>query len=120
MAGVPLNKTVDESCAPCAYFCFNTESCDYYLVTRTRRGCPAGAGCDKFTPRTGQRKKFGMPVWYEPSLSEQMRTCYEQGMTDYQIGKRLGISPYHVTHWRQWNKLPSQAELRKGVESDWI
>lgn len=120
MAGAPQIKTVDGSCVPCVYYCFNTGTCDYYLATKLHRGCPAGEGCDKFTPREGQRKKFGVSIWYEPSTSEKIRTCYEEGMTDYQIGLRLCISPYRVTQWRQWNNLPSQAEIRKGVERDWI
>ena len=119
MKGI-TNKTVDESCVPCTYFCFNTRTCDYYLTTKQRRNSPAGEGCNKFTPRAGERKMFGTSLWYEPSMSEKMRACYDEGLTDQQIGRRLGVSAYYVSNWRQWNKLPSQYELRKGAERDWI
>ena len=113
------NKTVDATCIPCQYFCYNTQTCDYYLMTKAHRGCPAGDGCDKFE-RRGRPKKFGAAVWYTPSTMELMRKCYDMGLTDRQIAVRLGLSIPRVTSWRQMSNLPAQSEIRKECEPDWI
>ena len=49
-----------KTCAKCIYsFSLSGAlACDYILATGHRRGCPAGAGCDK--RQTGKRKKKAM------------------------------------------------------------
>ena len=50
-------------CTRCCYYARGTETCDYYLITKVRRGCPADSKCDKYEPgqnavrrpRTGKR-----------------------------------------------------------------
>ena len=51
-----------KTCARCIYsFSLSgTLACDYILATGHRRGCPAGAGCDK--RQTGKRKKKAMRI----------------------------------------------------------
>ena len=115
----------DDTCFKCRYYCIKSRTCDYYLITKKRRCSPAGEGCDKYDPRRADdRKNFGAPPWYVPAVSEKIRICYEQGLSDYQIGRRLGILPYHIANWRHANMLPSQSELRSMIreegERDWI
>ena len=116
-------KTTDATCVPCQYYCYGTDSCDYFLMTKKRRGCPAGDGCEQFTRRS-RRKKFGTTQWYQPSMVEKMRKCYDQGLTDTQIAMRLGVSMYSVTCWRLMEKLPAQQTVQRTVreesDADWI
>lgn len=41
----------DKSCVKCAYFSHagSYETCDFFLITRERRGCPAGKDCVRRT-----------------------------------------------------------------------
>lgn len=61
-SGIPAKKSRAglcdaKTCAKCVYSCMvsNSLACDYLGVTGERRGCPAGAGCDK--RKTGRRKR---------------------------------------------------------------
>lgn len=37
----------------------------------------------------------------------EARQLYDQGMSDYEIADRLGVSPSGVYHWRYRNRLPA-------------
>ena len=60
--GVKSSICDTKTCAGCIYSfrLSGALTCDYILATGHRRGCPAGAGCDK--RQTGKRKKTEVPI----------------------------------------------------------
>ena len=123
----PANKVTDDYCYPCHYFSYDTKTCDYYLMTKRRRGCPGGEGCERRKPRVVyERRNFnGRGVddgerKFVRTLNSVMRDLYEEGLSDKAIGDRLGVSELSVSLWRRRSGLPSQTALRKECEQDWI
>ena len=56
----PEDRTgcVDSFCSRCRYLerSYGYRSCSYYIITRKRRGCPAGQGCSRFEDRKWGRR----------------------------------------------------------------
>lgn len=56
---------MQRACRGCMYFCAATPSCDYYLMVKQRRMCPAGEGCTRKIlgekPRVMTNKPFKIP-----------------------------------------------------------
>lgn len=52
-------KKDDEHCKKCKYHGWLGAYvvCDYILIEKSARGCPAGVGCNKFKPRRKSRRK---------------------------------------------------------------
>ena len=120
----PANKFTDDFCYSCHYFSYDTKSCDFYLMTKVRRGCPGGKGCTRKIPRRQFEKKnfYGRIAGervFERTINSVMRELYEEGMSDREIGNRLGLSELSVNLWRRRSGLPSQTALRKECEQDW-
>lgn len=51
-------KLVDDYCTGCRYLTLGMDAdeqsilfCDYYGITKVRRGCPAGANCTRYAPK---------------------------------------------------------------------
>ena len=49
-------RTISDRCKGCDYYggCY-TETCDFFLLTGERRGCPPGDKCERYKPRTHRR-----------------------------------------------------------------
>lgn len=62
------NSVVNERCAYCEYHghlgSHNKGQliCDYINIVGHSRGCPAGAGCDKFEPHNGKVVEHGPSI----------------------------------------------------------
>lgn len=75
------------------------------------RNCPFFAKGDRLlTPRVdldisypSPNRKKRQPIEHEKALR-----LYEQGMTDNQISRQLGVREYTVFNWRHRNGLPAQ------------
>lgn len=127
----------DKTCEPCAYVCTITGGglvCNYMLVTGARRGCSAGAGCDKFL--RGARKssidsKIYCGVPEDKAAWERKKRCREavqarlmgrqreairafcerSGYSYNQIALAIGVSQATVAAWAKeyhlanWDKL---------------
>ena len=92
----------------CAYHCCFTDTCDYYLLTGRRRGCPA-AGCVRYEKRTAD-----YPSETEPdsaAFDPLMQALYAAGLNDRQIAAELGLNRKAVRSWRRQARLPAQREL---------
>lgn len=110
-------------CTECHYGCTYTETCDFYLLTGNRRGCPAGNDCTRFVPRGAARRV--LPVTLRRSIDNKRTTdprhatmlaLYEQGLNDYRIAELTGISRDTVRRWRNREGLPPVP--RKGGQSN--
>ena len=90
-------------------------------MTKEHRGCEPGESCHRFK-RRGKKGNFGYDTSFNftPAASVIMRKLYEEGKSDAEIARQMSVPVYWVTHWRAWNRLPSQAAIQKEVEADWI
>ena len=64
-----------------------------------------------------QHAEDRMPVWVRID-GEEIRSLYEQGLTDIAIAKALGHSLYAVERWRKDKRLPRNGVDRKAVADD--
>lgn len=116
---------VTERCRECLYFCscnghYVCPTCDYFLITGKRRGCPAGDNCDKFLAskeclkiNTAANGVIRLPV-----RVKDMQDLYEQGKNDVEIARAVGVSRATVAHWRAKNGLISQYDLKRMVQNE--
>ena len=59
-------RTISDRCKGCDYYggCY-TETCDFFLLTGERRGCPPGDKCERYKPRTTTRRFWPMDLGEE-------------------------------------------------------
>lgn len=102
---------MDKHCANCIYRCYITAGlycCDYIGYTGHARSliCPPGARCtEKRTVRRAPPNPNGRPkAVFDEAICMEL---YRKGMSDIQIGKRLGLSKNPIASWRARNKLPA-------------
>lgn len=107
-------------CWDCFYFGKNTITCDFYLITGARRGCPVGDACTRFTPRGDLRKqtvlvvKGSRPGRPRDDLRYQVvNSLYKQGLDDYRIAELTGFSRGTILNWRKREGLPANARGRR-------
>lgn len=113
MAPGYVDKLVDRSCHKCRFWCKNTNTCDYLLVTDRRRPCHPGKGC---TVREKEvHTDSGKRIRWD---AKKARELYMAGMNDTAIGRELGVSAYTISCWRQREKLPSNCPRRE-YKKDW-
>lgn len=107
-------------CWECYYFGKNTITCDFYLITGARRGCPVGNACTRFTPRGDLRKQTLIVVKgsrpgrrADDQRYQVVRSLYKQGLDDYRIAELTGFSRGTILKWRQREGLPANARGRR-------
>ena len=116
---------VTERCKACLYYCscdghYILPTCDYFLKTGERRGCPAGDDCDKFLP-SEECVRFtdaAVGIVKLPIKKQFLLDLYEQGLSDSEISRRAKCSRRTVAAWRKKCGLPSQQELRRLAEDE--
>ena len=103
--------------------------CHFIIDTGTPRGCPAGAGCTRYT--TNKQKAPHKNSGYTPSFNEPLAyKYYLEGKCDEEIALLLGVARSTINQWRRrrnypsnirrepWNKkLPPKEELMKCYEA---
>ena len=104
----------------CAYKGTNTDTCDYFLITGKRRGCPAGPLCIRYKPVTAKERKVPqLPSTFKKDRSGlfvAFQSLYEEGYSDQEIAAALGVSKETVARWRRSERLPSR-ETRRQIMS---
>lgn len=98
-----------ERCKKCYFYGSTTDTCDFFLMTGERRGCPVEQ-CARYKTRTVIRR----PQQQNPIQNErqrQMRKLHAQGLNDTQIGAQIGISSQAVGQWRRKFGLPANARF---------
>ena len=101
-------------CKGCQYYASYTDTCDFFLLTYQRRGCPPEQ-CTRYEP-LGQdtvRSPLQARALIRKQLvqREQMQKLYDQGLTDPDIARQIGVSGSTVCHWRHANGLPPHAHF---------
>lgn len=92
---------MDTKCRSCLYHGSRTDTCDYYLMTGQRRGCPV-TDCIRYV---------GMSQADESEIGKEFSALYEQGCSDSEISRMTGRSRWVVARWREKMGLPSQREI---------
>lgn len=118
-------SVVTKRCQACFYYAsdyghFICPTCDYFLITGKRRGCPAGDDCNKFLPSKDciRYTSAAAGLVRLPVREQQLLDLYEQGETDVAIAKALNISRQVVAKWRNKNGLSPQVDLREGISDE--
>ena len=137
----------DPGCRGCYYLASTGmgKTCDFFLMTGRRRGCPAGEGCKEYLPRkrdhAARPLRSGAHVKVEKSAGDPPETpkegqnapkkrnrpptkldeekameLYRQGLNDREVGARLGVTHSTVCLWRKRRGLPSIAPKGRRVE----
>lgn len=100
----------------CFFHSRRTDTCDYYIETGERRGCPAGC-CDKYRPGSREGKAPGVPSAARESVGGSlfwaMWSLYLDGRSDSQIAGELNVSVNTVARWRRREMLPGRAARRE-------
>lgn len=128
-------SSTDGYCRPCRYYGVSSESCDYYLITKQMRGCPAGEGCTKrvrgpkiqvnFTVSDRTRDNSPEPD-YEKLAAYVSSKLSRKGIKN-NYGNAKGIEPYYdaqhdiLRDWRAEMRLSQKqaAEIAKVTEVVW-
>lgn len=106
----------------CAYRCLRTDTCDCYLMTgkhhviKNGKCSEAKVGVLRFNPNGVVTViQSERPKWRH---HDEMMELYLQGMTDSEIGKKVGVSTSMVNQWRKRNQLPSADKLEENEFED--
>ena len=111
-----------EKCLSCLYHGWDTQSCDYLLVTGERRGCPGGEDCARYLPRRNRKKQNADLFLRGPAqhrqfyLVAEIEERYEQGKSDRQIAEELKVSITTVSRYRRKFGMVAHRTLQKGCE----
>ena len=98
-------------CKSCYYYGNTTNTCDFFLVTGVRRGCPV-EDCNRHEPLSNRNKKFCLhPNPRAADRCRKMKQFYLQGMNDPQIAAQVGVAQQTVFMWRKKNGLPAHARF---------
>lgn len=105
----------------CAYYATNTHTCDFYLITGKRRGCPAGPLCKRYKPVKARKREMPpLPSTFKKDRSglyTAFETMYEEGFSDREIAEALGVSRDTVSSWRRKERLPNQATRKQIMQA---
>lgn len=106
-----------EHCGKCKYY--GPTTCDYYLQTKERRGCPAGEGCTRFAKSAKAKDVLKLPPERGKAAPKPKRhrrrkfdeleawKMYElERLNDREIGERLGVSWGAIFDWRKDHNYP--------------
>ncbi len=103
-------------CWDCYYYGKNTFTCDFYLITGARRGCPAGNACTRFAPRGKLRKQTLIVLKgsrrgrrADDQRYQAVRSLYSQGLDDVRIAELTGLHRNSILKWRQREGLPANS-----------
>lgn len=91
-------------CKGCIYLGHNSRTCDFYLMTGQRRGCPAGEDC------TRRREKHRPGMKLDPDMAKKL---YRLNYGDELIAEKLGCRVDTVARWRMANNLPPGPKKKK-------
>ena len=82
-------------------------TCEYLFMANEMRGCEPGPGCKRYM----RRSRHKAPTWDV----EKGRKLWEQGYTDGQISKILGVRRGTVAGYRErnWGEINRQRQKRK-------
>lgn len=122
-------QVCDRYCLECVYYHGTTCTCNYIFIEDRRRECPPGTGCDKRVTRSERRKLVnislkpvkarkpqnevrkhaGKPIGVKITAEENIRRLdlYKSGLSDREIGCRVGVSRGSITKWRLHRNLPA-------------
>ena len=89
-----MSKSVHD-CDGCAFFA--SGMCNYLLVMDVRRGCPAGAGCDKKMTKK-EFRSMGIPKAWDKEAGRQM---WLAGKGDAEIAKACGVTQGTISYFRR-------------------
>lgn len=132
---------VSKACKGCFYLNRGGDaSCDFYLLTGRRRGCPAGEGCKEYHPKkreylarhfrnypskvpqdgtSAAQPKSGQDITKKRNRpptkldEEKAMELYRQGHNDKDIASMLGMSAAGIHNWRKRNGLPVIAPQKR-------
>lgn len=80
--------------------------CHFIIDTGTPRGCPAGAGCKRYT--TDKQKAPRKSSGYTPSFNEPLAyKYYLEGKCDEEIARLLDVGRTTINQWRRRRNYPS-------------
>lgn len=112
-------------CEGCIYLGDNVRTCDYYLITGTRRPCPSGNGC---TVRRNGKREYVRPFEMRAPATRfhrmipaterdpRVRELYESGKNDGEISLETGHSVSSVYAWRKRHNYPTNYNHNKGIK----
>ena len=103
-----MSKSVHD-CDGCAFFA--SGMCNYLLVMDVRRGCPAGAGCDKKMTKK-EFRSMGIPKAWDKEAGRQM---WLAGKGDAEIAKACGVAQGTISYFRK-KHWETEAVEREGVQ----
>ena len=102
-------------CDGCVFFGRYTGTCNYILVMDIRRGCPAGAGCDKRMTKK-EFKLMGIPKAWDKEAGRQM---WLAGKGDAEIARACGVTQGTISYFRKkhWEVEPIGSRDVQGRET---
>ena len=110
------------TCHDCYYRDLYLNTCDFYLITGVRRGCPADDNCTRYLARNGQKRRGEMNIpggkGVQGPMHKAMLALYNEGLNDVAIAEKVGCCSATVRRWRGKNCLPGYFGRPKRVEAD--
>ena len=97
----------------CVYYALSDGTCDYFLLTGRRRGCPCGKDCAKYQPR-GKVRRSGAAFNQDFAYN-----LWKDGKTDQEIGTVLGVSQTAVLQWRRRKNLTPNGRRGPKKNLEW-
>ena len=105
----------------CLYYCKSTDTCDFYLMTGTRRGCSYN-DCTRYVklPRPNTAlQDFCLKKSAQWNIKfNRMGVLYNEGKYDKEIADAVGCSVQTVKKWRKREGLVSQTERQKKLKEE--
>lgn len=92
------------ACKGCIYLGHQSKTCDYFIMTGVRRGCPAGENC------TRRRERYRKGLKLDANLAKKL---YRLNYGDALIAEKLGCRVDTVARWREANELPERPKKKK-------
>lgn len=90
--------------------------CGYMSYTGELRGCDPGPGCKRYIKWRTRYKKGKSPTWDV----DKGKKLWQEGYSDSQIGKQLGVSRGAVAGYRQrnWGDINRERKKKGWAEGD--
>ena len=111
-----------KKCHSCFYYGRGSRTCDYILITGTRRGCPIDDKCSRYLKGDGSVRKQPLALEggrrgrkRDDARYRAIRALYDEGLNDVQIGERVGLSRGAIYNWRQREGLPANARGGRNI-----
>ena len=87
----------------CYYYCPETETCDYYLITGKLRGCLPTDDCDRHCTNIEDvinlRKGYYTPRTIDFAAIRRMEKCYTPDMDTKTLSYRARVSRVEARRW---------------------